>query len=124
MNEGRLSDMNTTMDHGSSYASVLDIRRENTFGKDTDGDTRDICTFCMNIENKTNDADYFCQDCGPFGRFLCAQCLKYHKRFKKEHVSVKSFAVANYDNRLVISFNFCNLGLTFFCINVFIWSKL
>lgn len=101
MNESRLSDMDKTVDHGSSYESVYDIRRESTFGRNTDDDTRDICTFCLNIGDKKHYADYFCQDCGPFGRFLCSQCMKYHKLFKKEHVSVKSFAVANYDNRLV-----------------------
>ena len=44
----------------------------------------DYCAFCLN-KQKFTKATHHCSSCGPFGRYLCQNCLVAHNDFTENH---------------------------------------
>lgn len=51
---------------------------------------KDYCAYCINKQN-FHEATHHCENCGPFGRYMCQKCLASHNDFTINH-SVKSLS--------------------------------
>jgi hypothetical protein len=61
-------------------------REYSSFSLEPDNDLKviDYCTYCSNKKNFT-PATHHCSSCGPFGRYLCQNCLGPHNAFTENH---------------------------------------
>lgn len=51
---------------------------------------KDYCAFCINKQN-FHEATHHCENCGPYGRYMCQTCLAPHNDFTINH-NVKSLS--------------------------------
>lgn len=49
-----------------------------------DSNATDICAYCAYYD-KLQPALYVCINCSPYGRFMCGDCNKQHKKFGLKH---------------------------------------